>query len=216
MVRKGLLLCGVFASLVYVGADLLAAAQWAAYSYTSQMVSELMAIDAPTRPLLVAAFTAHNLLAIAFGCGIWLTAGRARALRITAALVIAYGVVGEVALLYCPMHLREAAKTATDTRHIIATAIIVILTLLYIGFAAVTRGKRFRLYSIATIVILVIFGVLAGTQGPRVDANLPTPGFGLMERVNIYASLVWLAVLAVALLRPAPAGSAVSAERAEV
>ncbi len=201
MARKALLVCGILSSLVYIAADVVASLRWESYSYTSQMISELMAIDAPTRPLLVSLFTVHNLLAIAFGCGVWLAAGPTRALRIVAALVVAYGVVGEVALLWCPMHVREAAKSATDTRHIIATAVLVVLTLLYIGFAAVARGRAFRLYSLATIAVLVVFGMLAGLQGPRIDQGLPTPGFGLLERVNIYSSLLWFAVLAGGLLR---------------
>ncbi len=201
MARKALLVCGILASLIYVGADLLAALRWASYSYSSQMISELMAIDTPTRPLLVVLFSAHNLLAIAFGVGVWVAAGQKRAVRTTAILLVGYGVVGEFALLFCPMHLREAAKSATDTRHIIATAVLVLLTLLFIGFGSVARGRTFRLYSIATIVVLFVFGALAGWQGARIDKGLPTPGFGLLERVNIYSSMAWMLVLAVLLLR---------------
>lgn len=202
MVRKVLLACGILSSAVYIGADLLAASRWEAYSYTSQMVSELMAIDAPTRPMLVIFFTMSNLLAIAFGVGVSRTAREGqRALRVTGWLLIAYGAVGEFALLFCPMHAREAAKTATDMRHIIATAALVLITFLYIGFAAAARGRAFRFYSIATVIVLFVFGALSGLQGPRIDQGLPTPGFGVMERVNIYSSFAWMAVLALALLR---------------
>ncbi len=202
MARKTLLVCGIISSLVYIGADVVAASRWAEYSYTSQMISELMAIDTPTRPMLVVLFTISNLLATAFGVGVWLTGrpGR-RGLRVAGWLFIVYGVVGECALLFCPMHMREAAKTATDARHIVATAALVLITFLYIGFAAVARGKTFRLYSIATVIVLFIFGALSGLQGARIDQGLPTPGFGLMERVNIYASFLWMAVLALGLLR---------------
>ncbi len=202
MARKALLVCGILSSLVYIGADLLAASRWEAYSYTSQMVSELMALDTPTRPMLVVLFTISNALAIGFGAGVRLTARPGQhALRVTGWLFMAYGAVGEFALLFCPMHMREAAKTATDTRHIIATGALVLLTFLYVGFAAAARGKRFRLYSIATAIVLFIFGALSGLQGPRIDQGLPTPGFGIMERVNIYSSFLWMSVLALALLR---------------
>lgn len=36
---------------------------------------------------------------------------------------------------------------------------------------------------------------------PRLAANLPTPGMGLLERIDLGAYLLWVAVLAVALLR---------------
>jgi uncharacterized membrane protein len=74
------------------------------------------------------------------------------------------------------------------------------LTTAAIGFGAAAFGKRFRFYSIATVVILVAFGALTGLDGPRIAANLPTPWVGVWERINIGVFLLWVVVLAVALL----------------
>ena len=200
MARKVLLVCGILSSLLYVGTDVFAAMQWEGYSYTSQMISELMAIGAPTRPLLIALFSVYNPLVIAFGIGVWLSAGPKRSLRVAGIMLVAYGAVGQVALLFAPMHLRGTEVTLTDTMHQILTGVIVLLTLLYIGFGAAARGKRFRLYSILTILALLVFGALAGMQGPRMAAGLPTPWFGVIERVNVYSSMLWVLVLAVVLL----------------
>jgi hypothetical protein len=202
IVRKVLLICGILSSLLYVGTDILAAMQWEGYSYTSQSVSELMAIGAPTRPLVVSLFTIYNVLVIAFGFGISATANRKRALRFTGILLIGYGIVGQVALLFLPMHLRGAEKTISDTMHVILTMVIVLFTLLSIGFGAAALGKWFRRYSIGTTLILLLFGVLAGLDGPRIAAQMPTPWLGVMERINIFASLLWVLVLAIILLRP--------------
>ena len=62
MIRRVLLVCGVVSSALYLaGIDVIAAWRYAGYhEYTSQMVSELMAVGAPTRPLLVWLFTAYN------------------------------------------------------------------------------------------------------------------------------------------------------------
>jgi hypothetical protein len=43
-------------------------------------------------------------------------------------------------------------------------------------------------------------GPSAVPYGVRIAAGQPTPGFGIIERVNIYASLLWIAVLAIAVL----------------
>ncbi len=201
MVRRVLLVCGVLSPLVYVAAEIIAALHWDAYSYTSQMVSELMAIGAPTRPFLVLFFSVHNALAVAFGIGVRASAGPKRSLRLAGMLIVAYGFVGELALLFGPMHLRGVTATMTDEMHIIFTIIIVLLTLLFIGFGAAARGKRFRIYSVLTILVLLVFGALTGQQGPRMAAGLPTPGFGVVERVNIYASMLWLMVFAISLLQ---------------
>ena len=62
-------------------------------------------------------------------------------------------------------------------------------------------GVRFRIYSIATIVILLAFGTLTSSNTSRVAANLPTPWVGLWERISIVVFLIWVVVMAVVLLR---------------
>jgi hypothetical protein len=205
IVRKVLLVCGIIASLVYVSAAILGAMQWEGYSSTSQTVSELFAIDAPSRPLVVALFLTFSVLVIAFGVGVWGSARGKRALRVVGVLFVVNEARGIVGTLFAPMHLRGVAGTSTDIWHMLITILNVLLILLIIGFGATAFGKRFRLYSIATILVLVVFGTLAGLDGPRLAANLPTPWMGVMERINIGAYLLWLAVLAIALLR-APEG----------
>lgn len=108
---------------------------------------------------------------------------------------------GVVSLYWPPMHLRGAGFTLTDTMHIIWTIVTVLLMMLAIGFGAAAFGKRFCLYSIATMVILVVFGALTGMDGPRIAANLPTPWVGVWERIGIAAFMLWVVVLAMILLR---------------
>ena len=69
------------------------------------------------------------------------------------------------------------------------------------GFGAAAFGKRFLLYSIGTILLLVVFGALTGLDAPRIAANLPTPWVGVTERINISGYLLWVVVLAITLLR---------------
>ena len=99
------------------------------------------------------------------------------------------------------MHVRGTEGTLTDALHVTATVMTVLLFLLIIGFGATANGKWFRLYSYVTIVVLVGFGVWAFLDAPRIAANLPTPWLGVRERINIYSYMLWLAVLAIVLLR---------------
>lgn len=200
MARKVLLACGILSSLLYVATDVLAAMRWEGYSYTSQSVSELMAIGAPSRPLVVPLFIGYDVLVIAFGVGVWRSAARKQRLRFTGGLLVGIGVAGLVATPFAPMHLRGVEATLTDTMHIILTSVIVLFTLLAIGFGATAFGTRFRIYSIGTILILLVFGALAGLDGPRLASQLPTPWLGVTERINIFGYLLWVVVLAIALL----------------
>jgi len=169
--------CGILASLLYVAGDILGALWWEGYSYTSQTISELGAIGAPSRPLGIPISILHNALLIAFAIGVRRSATAKRGLRVTAGLLIGVAIIGEVTALFFPMHLRGAEQTLTDTMHIIFTGVNVFLIVLAMGFAATALGKRFRLYSIASILMLLFFGALAGMDGPTLRQTCPRRGW---------------------------------------
>lgn len=133
--------------------------------------------------------------------GVWRSAGQKRTLRVIGGLLVGREALGIVGTLFAPMHLRGAEGSLTDAAHAMITGVGVLLYLLIIGFGAAAFGKRFRLYSIGTLLVLVVFGTVAGLDGPRLAADLPTPWLGVWERINIYATMLWIMVLAVALLR---------------
>jgi hypothetical protein len=130
-----------------------------------------------------------------------------RPLRIGAALLIAYGVVGLPGPLLFPMNLRGSAPIAGDVPHIVLTGVLVLLMLAAMAFVAVGLGRRFRLYTLATIAIMLAFGAATGITAAGLAAGKPAPWVGLLERIDIGAFLVWVAVLAVALLRAADEGT---------
>lgn len=196
-----LLICGILAPLLYVGSDIVAAMRWEGYSYASQSVSELRAVGAPTRPFLIPVLTMYSALEFAFGWGVWLAAGRKRALRVTAALLIALGTIDLAVAPFFPLRLGEAVGSFSNTMHIILTGMTVLSILAIIGFGAASAGRRFRLYSIVTLVTLIVTGVMSFLAIRRIAAILPTPGLGIRERINIYGYMLWMAVLAVSLLR---------------
>jgi hypothetical protein len=216
MLRKVLLICGVLAALLYVGSDIFSAMSWKEYSFTNQSVSELRAIGAPTRPFLVPCLLMYAVLEIAFGSAVWGAAGQERALRIAGVLLIGLGVV-DLTGPFFPMHLREnlreTGRTLTDTVHIIVTVVTVLLILLTIAFGATALGKRFRLYSFATIIVLMVSGVWAFLAAPQIEANLSTPWLGVRERINIYGYMLWMLVLAIGLLRIQGSRSSVTLPR---
>jgi hypothetical protein len=201
---KVLLVCGILSSLLYTTITILVPLQWAAYNSASQTVSELSAVGAPTRSLWIWVSSPYTLLVIAFAWGVWKAARDNRRLRIAGGLMIAYGALG-IAWPFAPMHLRESlaagGSTFSDTLHISLGAVTEILYLLALIFAASAFGKRFRLYSIATFVVLLVFGFLTFLDAPGVAANEPTPCIGIWERINIGVFLLWVIVLAVILLR---------------
>jgi hypothetical protein len=214
--RRWLLGCGIAASLVYIGMQVFVPMQWEGYSVASQTVSELSAIDAPTRGLWVFLGGIYTVLFTAFGWGVAESAEGNRRLRATGILLVLQGLLN---LHWPPMHLRGAGLTLTDTLHIVWTVAAVVLMTLTMAFAAGAFGRRFRNFTIATLAVLIVFGMLTGVDGPRVAANLPTPWIGVWERISMAAFFVWMTVLAVLLLRReakrfSPAGAARVVRRA--
>jgi hypothetical protein len=198
LLKKALLICGILSSLHYVAINIFVPMQFPGYSPVSQTVSELSAIGAPTRQLWVLLAMVYILLVGAFGWGVLKSAGRHRPLRITGTLIIVYCVIN---FFWPPMHLRGNERTLTDNLHIVWAMVALLNMMLIMGFGAAALGRGFRLYTIATWVAFIVFGVLTGIDGPRIAANLPTPWIGIWERINIGAFMLWVLVLALVLLR---------------
>ncbi len=206
MVRKILIGCGIASSVLYVASDILISWWDPNYSYRDQSFSELLAPGSPTRPLvLVLLAIPYGVLATAFGVGVWQAASGRRTGRITGALLVGYAVTGAVTGVFLSAATREVLEAGKETwrnnLHIPGTALSVLCVLLAIGFGSTLLGRRFRYYSYATILAMLVFGVLAGAQAGRIEANQPTPWLGIVERGNIYAIMLWVAVLAIGLLR---------------
>lgn len=198
--RKILLVCGIFSSILYIATDILLGLSWRGYSFSSQAISELSAIGAPTRSLWIAMTFIFNPLLTAFGIGVCKVAGMKRSLRIAGVLLAIWGLLGFVWLFF-PMHMRGAIGSTTDTMHLVMAGVTVLLITLFIGFGSGARGKWFRIYSILTILAMLIFGALVGKQAPRVAAQLSTPWMGFLERISVYLPMLWVSVLAGILLR---------------
>ena len=99
---------------------------------------------------------------------------------------------------------RGLGSLAADVPHIVLTGVLVLLLLLAMGFAGFALGRRFRIYSLATLATVVALGAMSGAYGARLAAGEATPGLGIIERVDVYACLLWIAVLGIALVRRAP------------
>jgi hypothetical protein len=195
-----LLACGLlYAALYVILNDVVAAALYDGYDPLSQAVSELSATGSPAAAFLTATFPVWPILMIAFGIGVRRAADGRRALRVTAALLVAHGLV-QVLWLAFPMSSRVditsgVATTADDVGHLVLTAATIAFILGEIGFSAAAFGWRFRLYAIVSVVIIVVFGALTGIQAAQLAAGEPTPWMGLFERISIAPWLLWMAVL---------------------
>lgn len=200
--RKILLFCGILAMLWYVAMNIVVPMHYPGYDIPSQTVSELSAIDAPTRALWAVPGMFYSLFFIAFGIGIWLSAKGNRQLHFVAAVVIFDALIG---FFWPPMHRREVIAAGggslTDTLHIVWAFVHLALMLLMIGYGASVFGKGFRIFSVVVVLIFLLFGILTTIESRGLEANLPTPHIGIWERINIGAYMIWVIVFALMLIK---------------
>ena len=201
--KKAFLVGGILSSLLYVAMNIFVAMQYPGYNSASYTVSELSAIGAPTRSLWTGWAFVYTFLVATFGWAILRSSGQNRAVRIIGVLILIYGILG-IGWHFAPMHQREVLAagggTVSDTMHLVLSFVSVLLMLMAMVFGAASFGETFRFYSIFSLVMLLIFGILTGLEAPNVESNQPTPLIGVWERINIGIFLLWIVVLAIVLL----------------
>lgn len=199
--RRILLISGILSPLMYAVADALVGIRWQGYSFRDQVISELGAVGSPVKPLFSVLLIAVYLLMVAFGVGVWQSAGDRRRLRVVAGLLVGLGILALTVGLFVPMRPRGTEQGLTGALHLVEGAVAMLMVLAAMGLASTVFGRRFRLYSIVTIALVLIFGAWSGTDVPRIEAGLATPWAGVKERIFWYTYQLWFAVLALTLLR---------------
>ena len=194
--------CGIVGAVLYPLTDIFAAMRYPGFSYRDMAVSELFAIGAPTSAIVVPLFTASSSLLVLFAIGIWMSANGQRLVR-WVGVMLALGMIDALILWnFFPMHMRGVQPTFTDTMHglLAIDPFILAATIL----AAIAFRGRFRVYTVATMVLTTVLALSAIPFVKAFMAHQPTPWMGATERAGQYATNLWYAVLAVMLLRKQP------------
>ena len=98
-----------------------------------------------------------------------------------------------------------------------SATVLLFLTAIIVG--AFAFGRRFRVYSFVTLGVVVVASALTAPYSVRLAANESTPGFGILERIDVYGIMLWLAVFAFLVLRRSNARDrsvAVAVTRSEI
>lgn len=206
MDKKLLFYGGIFGPLVFLLVDIIGNIITPDYNYIINAVSELTQAGSKNTYLLSPLFLISAIMTIAFGIGILLDykERRRKSLFSASILIIITGIFSGLTGTVFPMDPFNSEMTFPGKMHIILTGIsaglvMLLILMIGIGFYKERRWKSFRLYSIITVIIMVIFGGLT----PVLIMN-SIPLLGLFERVVIYAYLLWFFVLAFKLIKGGP------------
>lgn len=202
VMRRGFVpMAGILSSVVYVVIDLLSASRYPGYSLLNQAISELSAVGAPesSSRLWSLLGPTYGILFTIFALGVLITGWGNRYLRISAWLMVSFVAWG-VMWPFFPMHARGTERNLSDLGHLVLGGGSLLLFTAFIGFGAFALNDRFRAYSLTTMVTVFVAGIATFVYVPLIAAGRATPWLGVIERVMIYGYLLWIAVLAVALI----------------
>ncbi|HVZ32542.1 MAG TPA: DUF998 domain-containing protein [Polyangiaceae bacterium] len=194
-----LLLCGVASPALYATADAIAGSSWHGYSFRDQTISELGALGAPSRAVFAVLLVPVYALLLAFGVGIWRSAEGRREIHALGALVMGFATVALTFGQFVPMHMRGVPQGLIGTLHLVEGGLVMLILLIAMIVAALSLGKGFRDYTLATILVVLAFGAWSAAEASRIELGLATPWVGVKERIFWYAYQVWFAVLALVL-----------------
>ena len=203
MKNKVLMLCGIFAPVVYILTVILGGVLRPGYSHVSQAVSDLIAAGAPNKGLLDSLFALYNLLTFAFGVGLLIymrndPENRRKVVGTLGAItLVAEGIFGFITLFF-PEDAGSltTAISSTGTLHIVfagLSSLATILAILLMGFwfrdNQALRG--YGSYSFISVAAVFLSGGFAAFS-----VATQSPIGGLVERITIGGFLQWLFVIA--------------------
>lgn len=196
--QKILLSCGIIAPLIYLGMDWLAGKLLKGYSFAAQSMSELSATGAPTRPLVVALTLVASVLMIAFGIGVWHTAGQQLFPRVVSGLIIGNAAAGLIATSFFPNRYGE--RPIFGSPGVIIMFLSVLFFVLAMVFGAVAFKGWIRILSIVIPVAYILLAVLRFATASASSSGQAVSSIGAQERTMAYSFLLWAAALAIYLL----------------
>ena len=203
MEKKFLFYGGIIGPLVFLLNDIIGSIITKGYNPIINAVSELTQAGAEHAYLLSLLFLIAALFLVIFGIGIFLKYKdrRHKLIFIGSIAIMLLGSFSGLSGTIFPMDHFNVDSTFAGTMHIVLTGlniVLLILALLLIGIGLYEekQWKFFRLYSVLTVLIMVIFGALTSALVMN-DIEL----LGLFERVTIYAYQLWLVILAILLIK---------------
>ena len=191
---RALAVCGILSPIVYVITVALGGFLDPSYSQIGKTVSELVQRGAPNRDLLNSMLIVYNILIIPFAVGLYfgLKKGLTRSI-VTAALVLT-GILGTVVTVFFPLDAGGQSDSFTGMMHLVVVGLVVPCTFAFeLGFWNSTRKEerwgKLGLISAAIFVVTLISGIATA-------AFVNSDYRGLLERLTIGSTLLWIEIVA--------------------
>ena len=187
-------LLGVVSFLSYTAAVVFSPLTYPGYCWTAQAVSDLSAANAPSLTLwnqLSSLYNVCELLCVMMVC-VGIQGRGTKLLRTGIYLFAAMELVSAVGFRMFPLSDSGYAGTFQDRMHLLATALVVLLSVasLTVILIAGLRDRGCRSYGVCAGIALAM--MLVGALGMKL---VPAAYFGVVERFSVFAATGFNAAL---------------------
>jgi len=164
------------------------------YNPFSQAISDLTAVNSPSRKIASAFSFLYGLFTVLFSiCFFFYFKGDINNIITLGSLLFCImTLVSFLGYSFFPLSQTGFAGTFKDKMHLVVTALVVVFTivsliLFSIGFLKTSNYKYLGIISICTFAALLIGVILIN--------KLPKEYFGIAERVNVYSIIIFTGIL---------------------
>jgi len=160
-------------------------------------VSELVERGAPNRDLLNIMLVAYNILIIPFAIRLFYGLKKGWTSNLVIIALVLTGILGTAVTVFFPLDAAGQSVTFTCMFHLVVVGLVVPCTFVFmLGFWYAARKEpswgKLGLFSIAIFVLTLVSGIAT--------AAFVTSDFrGLLERITIGSTLIWIEVVALKL-----------------
>jgi hypothetical membrane protein len=193
-------LLGIFSVIFYFLHVILGGMFYEGYNPLSQAVSDLTASNSPSKNIARPFSMLYGICAVSFSIGFFAYFKNKinKAITVSSFIFCLMNIISFFGYTFFPLSESGYADTFQDKMHIIVTVFVVLLTVvslvLYsIGFFREKGHKWLGIISISTLLILIAGAMLINI--------VPKEYFGVAERINVYAIIIYTGILSIWMYR---------------
>jgi hypothetical membrane protein len=191
---RALAICGILSPIVYFITVALGGFLDPSYSQIGKTVSELVQRGAPNRDLLNSMLIVYNVLIIPFAVGLYFGLKKGLTRSIVMVALVLTAIFSTAVTAFFPLDAGGQSITFTGMMHLIVVGLVVPCTFAFeLGFWNSARKDerwgKLGLISVALFIVTLISGIAT-------VAFVNSDYRGLVERITIGSTLLWIEVVA--------------------
>jgi len=187
-------LLGIFSVIFYFLHVILGEIFYEGYNPLAQAISDLTASNSPSKNIARLFSTLYGICAVTFSIGFFAYFKNKinKAVTVSSFIFCIMNTISFFGYAFFPLSESGYAGTFQDKMHMVVTILVVLSTIvslvLYtIGFFRAKEHKQLGIISISALLILMAGAMLINI--------MPKEYFGVAERINIYAIIIYTGIL---------------------